>query len=223
MSDFNEDYYERGKAKGISRYAGYVYSGQWDLWADYVIKRFSPKNLIDVGCAKGFLVYALRKRGVEAYGADVSEYALANAPPGIDKFLFKVDLNHERLPFTNEFFDVVTCIETIEHIKNLRCATNEIHRVLKQNGKVLLTTPHSATITKSIDLTHVNVHHPNSWSKLFRKNQFDVSIEHVHPLSTLRMLKQFRFSDKLIGIMYWFALRGSPPSVFVLTKLQPNR
>ncbi len=35
-----------------------------------------PKKVLDVGCAKGFLVEAVRPRGVEAFGNDISEYAM---------------------------------------------------------------------------------------------------------------------------------------------------
>ena len=45
------------------------------------------RTVLDVGCAKGFLVKALREEGVEAYGADLSEYAVAAADPLVREFL----------------------------------------------------------------------------------------------------------------------------------------
>lgn len=45
------------------------------------------RSVLDVGCAKGFLVRALRDLGIEAYGADVSEYAIGSAERTVRPFL----------------------------------------------------------------------------------------------------------------------------------------
>ena len=56
------------------------YEGKWlqffGLVADHIVKQIRPRKVLDAGCAKGFLVEALRDRGVEAYGIDLSEYAI---------------------------------------------------------------------------------------------------------------------------------------------------
>src|SRR5947209_19424798 len=44
--------------------------------ADRLIQRYHPQTVLDAGCALGLLVEALRERGVEAYGFDVSKFAL---------------------------------------------------------------------------------------------------------------------------------------------------
>src|SRR5919109_521312 len=54
--------------------------------ADEIIARLKPRRVLDVGCAKGFLVECLRDRGVEAYGFDVSEYALGEVRPDIRRY-----------------------------------------------------------------------------------------------------------------------------------------
>lgn len=45
------------------------------------------RNVLDVGCAKGFLVKALRNLGIQAYGIDISEYALSKAEASIRPYL----------------------------------------------------------------------------------------------------------------------------------------
>ena len=45
--------------------------------ADKIIKDIKPKTVLDVGCEKGFLVESFRDRGVEAFGIDISEYAIS--------------------------------------------------------------------------------------------------------------------------------------------------
>ena len=59
--------------------APYVRGGAiWDFFcrvADNIVSRIAPHTVLDVGCAKGFLVEQLREKGVEAWGFDISESA----------------------------------------------------------------------------------------------------------------------------------------------------
>src|SRR5438128_1045512 len=51
--------------------------------ADRIVSDIQPASVLDAGCATGFLVEALRQRGVAAFGVDVSEYAIRNVHPTI--------------------------------------------------------------------------------------------------------------------------------------------
>src|SRR5690348_10717169 len=46
--------------------------------AETIIRELKPATVFDLGCAKGFLVEALRDRAVEAWGSDISEYAIGD-------------------------------------------------------------------------------------------------------------------------------------------------
>jgi 2-polyprenyl-3-methyl-5-hydroxy-6-metoxy-1,4-benzoquinol methylase len=60
-----------------------VWLAFFDHIAQRIIEQSEPKTALDAGCAWGFLVEAFRKRGVEAYGVDISEYAIQNVHPEI--------------------------------------------------------------------------------------------------------------------------------------------
>src|SRR5438552_12783041 len=45
--------------------------------ADRIVQDFAPRTVLDAGCAIGLLVEALRDRGVDAYGVDISDYAIS--------------------------------------------------------------------------------------------------------------------------------------------------
>src|SRR5689334_22980048 len=51
--------------------------------ADGIVRDLAPKTVLDAGCAMGFLVEALRQRGVEASGIDVSEYAISKVDESV--------------------------------------------------------------------------------------------------------------------------------------------
>jgi ubiquinone/menaquinone biosynthesis C-methylase UbiE len=52
-----------------------------------------------------------------------------------------VDLNRDALPYPDNHFTLVTCIETIEHLENFRALIREIYRVLKPGGTAVISTP----------------------------------------------------------------------------------
>jgi len=50
-------------------------------------------------------------------------------------------MSAEKMVFEDNFFDVIISFETIEHIQNLSLAVKEMYRVLKPNGKLIITCP----------------------------------------------------------------------------------
>jgi SAM-dependent methyltransferase len=84
--------------------------------AAYLVWRALPATTsLDVGCATGFVVEALRELGIDACGVDVSQYAVDHAALGAQGHLQRVDLV-QGLPFEDAEFDAVTAFETLEHL-----------------------------------------------------------------------------------------------------------
>lgn len=71
MHYYDKDYFEAGN-KG---YNGYWENDSFNEFAEMIIDRFKPESVLDLGCAKGYLVKALHQKGVKAFGKDISEYA----------------------------------------------------------------------------------------------------------------------------------------------------
>ncbi len=90
------------------------------------------RSALDVGCAKGFLVRALRRQGVDAWGADLSEYAVNTAPDEVRPWL-RVGRCQD-LPFPDSLFDALILMETLEHIPppELDRTLEEIRRLTKR-------------------------------------------------------------------------------------------
>jgi 2-polyprenyl-3-methyl-5-hydroxy-6-metoxy-1,4-benzoquinol methylase len=55
-------------------------------FADELIRNFRPARVLDAGCAHGFLVEALWDRGVEAWGRDISEFAISQVRADLRQF-----------------------------------------------------------------------------------------------------------------------------------------
>jgi SAM-dependent methyltransferase len=109
--------------------------------AAYLVWRFLPgTQTLDVGCAFGFVVEALRELAVDAQGVDVSFFAIDHASPGARGHLRQGSLL-ERLPFADGDFDVVTALETLEHLppEAIPVALRELRRVAR--GYLLATIP----------------------------------------------------------------------------------
>jgi len=131
-----------GDRGGLSGYATYDrVSSNADI-AGYVVWRNfgGARRVLDVGCARGFLVEVLRELGVEAEGCDVSAYAVAH-PTGGAKGHLRVADPAAGLPWEDGRFDVVTCLETLEHLRPEQVPTvvAELRRVCR--GAIYATIP----------------------------------------------------------------------------------
>lgn len=102
----------------------------------------TKKNLLSIGCSTGIIEVQFKKMGLVVYGVDAAPLALKEASKrGVITTCADIS---KKLPFKDSFFDFVFAGEIIEHIMNTRFLLTEIHRVLKRNGVVIITTPNLA-------------------------------------------------------------------------------
>ena len=109
-------------------------------------------KVLDIGGYDGVFAGLLLKKHPEST-VYVTDIEIPNINHQNDsKIIFKKcsDLNIGKLPFKNEFFDVVTCLEVIEHLHNPDNLIKEIYRVLKPGGVLILSTPNLASLTNRL-------------------------------------------------------------------------
>ena len=135
---FDWEYFDGQRTQG---YGGYTYDGRWVPIARDIVAHFGLRaghHVLDVGCAKGFLVKDLMLvcPGLRVYGLDVSEYALRSAEPEARGRLVRGTA--DQLPFRAGAFDVVLCINVIHNLDRPRCLTalREIERLAPGRGYV---------------------------------------------------------------------------------------
>jgi len=145
------------------------------FWANHA----SPWNLLDghgkialdIGCAYGFVKDLLDRLGYYVFGTDVSRFAIHQGTKfGVDMLTLS-DISH--LPFRASSFDLITCFEVLEHIYDPRTALDELHRLLKPRGILLIVTPSTGPIAGLIHLltlepftSHISVKSAHEWTRL---------------------------------------------------------
>ncbi len=139
----------------------------WSLFfgrvAGEIVTRLAPRRVLDAGCAKGFLVEALRDRGVEAFGFDLSEYAIGEVREDIRPYCWVADITQP----LNERYDLITCIEVLEHVPE-PSGLAAIRNLAAHTDAILF----SSTPNDFTEPTHVNVRPCRWWLEVFREAGF---------------------------------------------------
>jgi ubiquinone/menaquinone biosynthesis C-methylase UbiE len=173
--EYGEIYFDGPREFG---YGGYQYDGRWRPVARDIVDHFrlSPgERVLDVGCAKGFLVKDLLELGIDAYGLDISHYALLKCEPEVIGRLHQGSA--DALPFPDGSFSAVLSVNTIHNLSRERCvaALREIQRVASGRAFVQVDsyrTPEEAAFFESWVLTAQHHDYPEGWERLFRDSGY---------------------------------------------------
>lgn len=170
--EYGELYFDGPREYG---YGGYRYDGRWIPIAEDIVRHFGLRpgdRILDVGCAKGFLVKDLMKvcPGLEAFGLEISEYALMHCEP---ETVGRLHLgNAVKLPFPDNSFQVVISINTIHNLERPQAvdAVREIERVAPGRGFIQVDSyrsPEERDLFLQWVLTARFHDYPDGWMKLF--------------------------------------------------------
>jgi SAM-dependent methyltransferase len=171
---YGEMYFDGPREYG---YGGYRYDGRWIPVARDIIDHFGLKpgmRVLDVGCAKGFLVKDLMLAcpGLEAFGLDISYYAIMHGEPEV---IGRLHLGTaEKLMFPDQSFDCVLCLNTVHNFPRPRVikVMQEIERVSGGHAFVQVDsyhTPEQKEIFESWVLTAEFYDYPQGWIELFEE------------------------------------------------------
>ncbi len=168
------EYFDGTREQG---YGGYHYDGRWLPIAEDIIAHYNLKagdRVLDVGCAKGFLVKDMMKvcPGLEVFGLDVSEYALKHCEPEV---VGRLHLGcAQSLPFPSKSFSCVFSINTLHNLEgeSLKKALGEITRVSKGFSYVQVDsyyTEEERDLFLSWVLTAKTHDYPEGWLQIFKE------------------------------------------------------
>ncbi len=172
---FGKEFFDGERRHG---YGGYNYNPRfWQL----VVKTFqeyynltSQSKILDVGCAKGFMLYDFMQLipGITVAGIDISEYAISNAKEEVKPFLMVG--NAKELPYKDKSFDLVISITTIHNMDREGCkkALLEMERVSRKDKFITVDAYRNEEEKQRMEkwnLTALTFMHVEEWKKFFEE------------------------------------------------------
>ena len=126
--------YKKKVNKSIFRYK-WIY--------DNFLENTTNKKVLEIGIGYGGISQFL-KTDNQVVGVEISDSAIKmNKNLGIKTV--KADLDNARLPFRDKSFDIIIFIGTIEHLNNPQNSINEVKRLIKKNGRIIISIPNPLT------------------------------------------------------------------------------
>ncbi len=121
----------------------FAHGGYWNLDYRHTLRRIEmlePSNLIDIGCGPGGFLSRAHKTfpNLQLYGLDLSENMVSEVRKRFDGQVEAIVGDAENMPLADGSFDVVTCNMSIHHYPHPQAAVNEMFRILKPGGTLLL-------------------------------------------------------------------------------------
>ena len=164
-SFYGEDYYGVSYDK-----SGVPYRRGERVWEDFfggiagsIVELLGPRTALDMGCATGMLVEALRDRGVDARGVDVSVWAINQVPEALRPFCKVGSITDE----IEGRFDLITCFEMLEHLPP-SLAAGAVANLCRHSDAIFF----SSTPDDFDEPTHLNVESGGYWAQLFFRQGF---------------------------------------------------
>ena len=171
---FGKEFFDGDRMHG---YGGFSYSARfWQPVVPTFREHFglnASSSVLDVGCAKGFMLYDFAQSipGIRLGGVDVSEYAIQNAMESMKPYIQVADARE--LPFEDCSFDVVISINTVHNLDRDDCARSltEIERVARGKSFVTVDAYRSEDERKRMmawNLTAKTIMAVDEWKEFFK-------------------------------------------------------
>ena len=173
--EFGKEFFDGNRSQG---YGGFNYDPKY--WKEVIPdfqKHFnlsSKDSILDVGCAKGFMIFDFERLipGISVRGVDISNYAIENAKLEVKKKCSVA--NAKKLPFSDNSFDIVISITTLHNleIEDLKVSLNEIQRVSRRGSFITLDAyrnEEERIAMESWNLTARTMLRVDEWKKLFKE------------------------------------------------------
>lgn len=187
---YDNFYYRTGCGKPYER------NEEWINFFHAIARRIktdiNPATVMDAGCAMGFLVETLRECEIEAFGMDISTFAIQQVLPGIQPYC---EVGSITEPFQRKY-DLIVSIEVLEHLSP-RDAEKAVQNFCEHTDDVLFSSsPYDYT-----EITHFNVQPAEYWTELFARHSFYRALDFDATFLTPWAIRFRRVKDPLHHIV----------------------
>ncbi len=171
------------------------------------------RKLLEIGCGNGFFLEEAKHQGYEVHGVEPGEQSVKKARLDIRKRI-KIDIFRLNL-FPKNFFDVICCFQTFDHVPDPNSMLKESYRVLKKGGIMLFFNHDIGALQNKmmgerspiIDIEHTYLFDKKTMRKIFEKHKFQVikvkSAFNIHHLSYWTQLFPIPNVVKLLLIKFF--------------------
>ena len=122
---------------------------------EYIEKFEKRGKILDMGCSSGIFLEVAKNNGWDIYGTELSEWGYKKAKK-ITPNIFNKKLGDCNIK--NDFFDVVTMWDLIEHLTNPNEELERVYKILKKNGLLVLSTPNiGSCFSKIMGIKWLNI------------------------------------------------------------------
>ena len=159
-------------------YGGYLYDGRHKNAVKKIINHYDLQknsNILEIGCAKGYILFEFHKLYMNVVGIDVSKYAIENSKPELLNCLMHHDIT-KGIPYPDKYFDFALCKEVLPHISQnkLNIVIDEILRVSKNSFLEIqcISKMEDSYNFKKWDATHKICKTKEKWLKILQKYNY---------------------------------------------------
>jgi 2-polyprenyl-6-hydroxyphenyl methylase / 3-demethylubiquinone-9 3-methyltransferase len=123
---------------------------------DPIVGDWINKDVLDLGCGGGFLAEEMARRGARVVGVDPSRGAIGAAVDHARRSGLRIDYMvgvGENIPLADGSFDVVACVDVLEHVADLSLVLAQVRRVLRPGGLFVFDTINRNWLAKLVIVT----------------------------------------------------------------------
>lgn len=150
------------------------------LWAADECRSIPDSEVADVACANGYGTLILSKSSKSVHGFDRSAEYISRAPKAENLEYVVCDLDSFSPEGYEDRFDLITCFETVEHVKKPDSLVKLLHGMLKPGGTLLISFPNSVyektdEYGLNKDEYHLHVFEKEEMLNLLRSTGFEIA------------------------------------------------
>src|SRR3989338_11275266 len=166
------------------------------------LKKSEKPRLLEIGCGNGFFLEAAQNQGYQVFGIEPGKKSVDKAKPDIKKNII-IDI-FKSGQFKKNFFDVICCFQTFDHVPNPNELLKDCYKILKKGGLMLFFNhdigawQNKLMGEKSpvIDIEHTYLYDKQTMRQIFEKHNFKVL--------------EVKSSFNIHHLTYWFHLFPIP-------------